>query len=271
MEIQEVKDSNMAWSYLCQEFKLAGYWQERIHGGSHVTEVLRFATSVAESSNVHGLLAECLLIAAKLHDLGRLGMKHHYSGVSKKVLQIAVDKARIDKTNPDYVDHAHLSANLFRLMPIEYTTEFKHAVEWAIRNHSVGLVGLGIKKAEILADQTLGLLVFADHCGDAASPGGVARAAKALEGKVPILSKKHSIEHLQHFLDDPNSFIPVQEAGSYKNESLIAHLVYNYQASRPIITVVRHLLSDEYLESVFYPSEDRYKFIIQSYLTAMQE
>jgi len=55
-------------------------------------------------------------VAVEVHDLGRLGGSFQFPGVSEEDLVAAVDAARIDSRNPNYIDHAHLSAHLFRLM-----------------------------------------------------------------------------------------------------------------------------------------------------------
>lgn len=164
------------------------------------------------------------------------------------------------------VDHAHLSAHLFRLMLIEDLTEDeKSAVFGAVRDHSIGLVGKHITRAETLEEKILGLLVVCDHCGDAASPDGAGRAIKALKGK-PVLSSTYTAEHLRQYMVEGCPIIPVAEAGKYKGESIVAHLVYNYQASWSILAAVRHLLSQRYWDEEVIPRQEMYGSIIEPLL-----
>ena len=151
-------------------------------------------------------------------------------------------------------------------MPIEdLTKEEREAVFGAVRDHSIGLVGKHIAKAETLEEKILGLLVVCDHCGDAASPDGAARAIRALAEKRPV-SREFSIGHLRQYLVEGCPIIPVAEAGKYKSESIVAHLVYNYQASWPILAAVRHLLSQRYWDEEVIPRQEMYGSIIEPLL-----
>jgi hypothetical protein len=243
------------------------WWEELIHGGRHLRNVLAEAENMVVKCDLDDRLAKCLLAAAAVHDLGRLGDNFDYPGVSREERQQAVEAARIDKNNPNYVDHAHLSAGLFQLMPLEdLTPEEKRSVFGAVRDHSIGLAGKGIAQAKSLEEKILGFLAVADHCGDAAAPNGTARAIRALEGK-PILSKEFSADHLRQYLHQGSGpTMPVSEAGKYKNESIVVHLVYNHQATWPILSPVRHLLGNLYWGEEIIPRQKMYGTIVETLL-----
>lgn len=264
--IQEVKSVADVWPFVQECMKAGGLWTELIHGGRHMRHVLREAETLIAECQLGESLVKCLCVAAAVHDLGRLGGNFQHPVVSEEELKEVIDAARIDKNNSKYVDHAHLSAHLFRLMPIEdLTDEEKTAVFGAVRDHSVGLVGKFITRAETLEEKILGLLVVADHCGDAASPDGAARSIRALKGK-PVLSNVFSVEHLWQYVQEGCPVIPVADANKYKNESLVAHQVYNYQASWPILAAVRHLLSQQYWDEEVMPRQLMYGSIIEPLL-----
>lgn len=265
MDISEVVTSELVWPYVKQMLLISNFMKELIHGGRHMQNVRQEVKMIISSCNLSRDLCECLRVAADVHDLGRLG-DYPYSGMTLKQINAACDSARIDPKNEGYIDHAHLSASLFEHMPIEdLSTDQKEVITFAVKHHSVGLVGLNIPVAQTLCEQTLGLLVVADHCGDAACPDGIARAIKALKGK-PILSKTFEASYLESLLFSNDTVIHVSEAGLYKSESIAAHLVYNFQATWAILKAVKHLLSDEYMDETIIPRLEMYRTIVKAFL-----
>ncbi len=264
-----LKSFEDVWGYVQKQMKVATapkggtWWHELIHGGRHTRNVLAEAKAITERCNL-GPIGANLMISAAIHDLGRLG-QFPYEGLSEEHITAYVARARIDTKNLSYIDHAHLSANL--LESDIFAFDDKPDVVWAIRNHSVGLVGLGIKKAQRSCEILLGLLVVCDHCGDAACPEGMSRAARdLLQRGTSMRSKKFEKEHLISFLEPGCPVIPVAKAKEYKDESLTAHLVYNFQATWPIINCVRHILGEDYIQEEIMPYMEMFKSIILSFL-----
>lgn len=239
---QNIKSVMQIWPFVVAKFKEAGKWEDLIHGGRHIQRVKEEAEIMVASNKLDGSVALCLEIAAEIHDIG-----HILPG-----------------------DHAENSAEIFNQMPLDLGIYAKEAIGQAVRDHSVGLVGKGITRAKSLYEKVLGLLVVCDHCGDAACPEGVARAALALKDK-PILSKKFSAEKLDFYLGSESEFvliypIPIEEMNEYKSDSLLAHLVYDYQATWPIIDVVKHLLSGEYLNNHLLPRQEMFGIILKTFI-----
>ena len=253
------------------------WWTELIHGGRHITHVVREAEAMIEKCGFTGDSATAIMIMAWGHDLGRIG-DAGYSGLSAEELAKAVDVARIDPKNPKYIDHAVLSSELIKRMSLgSISPELKDDIIWAVRRHSTGLPGEKIVYAETRRELLLGLLVVLDHCGDAASPDGSARAIKALSGK-PVLSSIHKAGYLRQYVGkglpivsvetpsgtrykvaDDFPVIPIEQMAAHKNESIVAHLIYNLQASLPILACVWHLLSERYIEEEVKPRQNMYE------------
>ncbi|MFH1089591.1 MAG: hypothetical protein V1716_04165 [Candidatus Uhrbacteria bacterium] len=237
------------------------WWTEPIHGGRHVRRVRAEAILLADFLEDRRL-GELLILAAELHDLGRLG-DFAYPEVKSTDVDMAVAAAKTDLNNLKFIDHAILSAVLFWLMPIAgLNEEEKAAVYFAIANHSQGLVGLQIARAETLGEKLLGLLVICDH-----ADAGITRTSWALKGK-PTLSR-HTIADLRQYLSGDGqgcSIIPVDKMGDYKNSDLLSCLVYNHQATWPMVEAVRHILPERYLEEELLPRQAQVLVLIERLL-----
>jgi len=241
------------------------WWDELIHGGRHVRHVVVEAKKIAVGLEDRRM-AKLLLLAAAIHDLGRLLGDYAYPGFDSDDLVMAVDAARIGSNR---IDHAVLSAGLLQLMPLmDVGPEEMSAVWFAIRWHSIGLVGLHIERAETLGQKLLGLLVIADHA-DAASPEGAARAKMALVGK-PILSSRFGVDHLRSYLSRDGlecPVIPVTDMDGYKSESVAAHWLYNHQATWPMVRAIEHVLPVNYVNEELLPRMWQYQVLIETLLS----
>lgn len=241
MEIKDVRSFNDVWPYVQEQLVAAGFGRDLIHGLRHMRHVRKEAAILCEfcDEKLDASLVRCLKVAVDVHDLGR-----------------------IKRTG----NHAAVSADLFYQMPIQdLTPEEILAVCYAVQNHSHGLFGLGISRAENFQDKLLGLLCFCDH-SDAASPDGAARAALALSDK-PVLSNRFDVWHLRRLMAIG---CRAEMMNVYKDDSLIAHLAFDYYATGRIFSPIRHLLSGRYIRERSNPRLAMYKAIINP-LIQLQE
>jgi len=214
MKIQEIE----RWAR--KIFLDAGLERELIHGLRHFEQVQREYQKICSLVPLDIEVGSLLEIAVNVHDIGRT------------VLGV----------------HAENSARMFSEWSIpDLLLIQKHAVIFAIANHSHGLVGLGIKEAKTLEQKILGLLVICDHM-DAASPEGAARAAMAYKGK-PTLSNDISKSDLLRAMEVSP---PFGEMGRY-TASLLGNWVWDYAATGPIMQAIDSLVTVEYKRYV----EDR--------------
>jgi HD superfamily phosphohydrolase YqeK len=265
MQIQAVTETKKAWSFVEYCIKEArtsageSWWEELTHGGRHLRRVLQEAEKIIEAGKLDQQLAKCLRTAAALHDLGRLAVDLDYPGVDMKALKNAL---KVEDFNQ--VHHRKISAELFWQMPMEdLSKEEKEAIYGAIRDHSLGLVGRGVKRAESLEEKVLGLLVVADHA-DAASMEGVGRTTiLSASKKQPLFSEKFSARELGEYLKKEQTMIPVAELERFIDESLVSWLVYNYQATWEIWGVVHHLLSEQYWQEEARPKQAMFGAVVK--------
>lgn len=200
-------------------FEEAGFNREPVHGLRHFEQVQKEYQKLCSLVPLESKVSFLLKIAIDAHDIGRV-----LPG-----------------------EHAANSAQMFGGWPIkDLSSTDKDTVIFAVANHGRGLVGLGIKKAETLAQKILGLLVICDHM-DAASPEGAARAAIAYKGKPTIgsLSKRDLLWAM-------GKTLPFEERGRYTT-SLLGNWVWDYSATGPIIQAIDLLVTTEYKQYV----EDR--------------
>lgn len=240
MRIQDVSMIGQIWEFVKEKYAEVGFSDELIHGLRHMHHVREVCANICETLD-DPQVAKCLRTAVDVHDIGR-----------------ATDKSR---------DHAMVSAEVFKQMPISDLTEEEfEAAHFAVANHSRGLLAIGVSEAKSLREKVLGLLCVCDHA-DAASPDGVARAARALKGK-PILSAAYTAEHLRELM--VKGCAP-EMMNVYKNDSLVAHLAYNYAAVEHIHAPVSQLLNDRYMNGWSNPRVAMYKTIVEIYLTLQEK
>lgn len=241
MQIEEVKISDHIWSYVSEKYLEAGLADELIHGMRHMRHVREVCENICDVQILDSQVIRCLYAAVDIHDIGR-----------------ATDKTR---------DHAMVSAEVFRQMTLEnLTTDEYEAVHFAVTHHSRGLRAIGIAEAKSLGEIVLGLLCVCDHA-DAASPDGAARAALALKGK-PILSDNYTADHLRELMI---SGCAPEMMNVYKNDSLVAHLAYDYCATAHIIAPVRHLLNGFYMKYSSDPRLAMFRVIVETYLNLQEK
>jgi hypothetical protein len=242
VNINEVRCVQDIDTFVVQEFTAKGFDKELIHGLRHLRHVQSECDNINRlCGNILGSgLMKCLNVAVAVHDLGR------------------TEKG----------DHAEISAEMFRQMPIEdLDLDEKDVIYFAVKNHSRGLGLIGVKKASSFQEYILGLLCVCDHA-DAASPDGAARAAMHMANKkASVLSSRFSASHLRQIMEES---APSEMMNEYKNDSLIAHWAYNYSATYSICQPVKHLLSDKYLEECYTPRMLMF-FAIITQLLALQE
>ncbi len=241
MQIEEVKITDHIWSYVSEKYLEAGLADELIHGMRHMRHVREVCNNICDVQILDSRVIRCLHAAVDIHDIGR-----------------AVDKTR---------DHAMVSSEVFRQMALDdLATDEYEAVHFAVIHHSRGLRAIGINEAKDLKEVLLGLLCVCDHA-DAASPDGAARAALALKNK-PILSDNYTAEHLRELMT--NGCAP-ELMNVYKNDSLAAHLAYNYCATAHIIAPVRHLLNGRYMKDWSDPRLAMFRVIVETYLNLQEK
>lgn len=241
LEIHEVRSVEDIWVFVKERFIAKGLDKELIHGVRHIQHVRE----------------ECVLLCG--YCWGKIG-----SDVVK-CLRAAVDVHDLGRTEKG--DHAAISAEMFSKMPIEGLIEEEAlAIRYAVQYHGRGLWGLGIPRAEMLAEKVLGLLCVCDHA-DAASSEGAARAALALK-KLPVLSSRFAADGLRQLME--NGCTP-DMMNVYKNDSLVAHWAYNYFATSAIRKPVSHLLTPRYLEEHGDPKLAMYRAIIEPLLLLQEE
>jgi hypothetical protein len=247
-----------------------GWSDEMIHGDRHMQRVRDEAEVIVGYIDTDPRLAKLVVLASEIHDLGRLGLAVCF-GIDQIDPNTVIASLSDEPTGVK--NHARLSAELFRLMSIVgLSKKEKDAVYFAVRHHDIGLVGLGIPRARSLAEKILGLLVLADHA-DAASAEGAARSAMAL-GKLPIHSQRFSHDHLVLFLSETGEecpLIPVAAMNDYKSDSLLAHWVYNHQATWPIWRAVEHLLPRSYFRGRLLPRQQQFQALIQTHLVSFDQ
>lgn len=220
MEPKRVVSKSQVLKFATNHFKQAGLGDEPIHGLRHLNNVIKECGIVCEMCALDPRVADLLKIAATVHDIGR--------------------------TTPG--DHAENSANIFSQMPLNgLTPREKSWIDFAVRNHSRGVKAT--TRHEIASspeEALLGLLCVCDHA-DSASPEGYARSviwAKTFKPHLPIFGN-HDTNHLRNIMAGK---LPDIRPDDYKNESVIAHLAYNFYATTEIMKAVERVLSEEYIK-----------------------
>lgn len=163
-----------------------------------------------------------------------------------KLLKIVVEVHDVGRKYEG--DHAKNFANMACGIDMGNLSESEYsAIIYAVTNHSIGLPGLGIKKAESFEQKLLGLLVLLDHMDAIGEIGFLRPFQWSLDSKkyLPILSKI-KFKDLDRFLED-EKITPEIMSLRLKEESIVAHLIYNYLATYQIIEPVAHLLSPEFV------------------------
>lgn len=163
-------------------------------------------------------------------------------------------------------DHAANFTKVFGLLKIELSEEELEEITFVVENHSRGLPGLGIKKAESRKEILLGILVMLDHM-DAIGESGFLRPLQwSMDSKkyLPILSKIE-ISDLKRFISDGEITPEIMEL-KLKEESIVAHLIYNYLATYQIIRPIAHLLSEKFIKGV----EERNLYLLERIVDMMK-
>ena len=239
MDIHEMRSIRDVEQFAVDEFTRNDFGDDLIHGLRHLRRVQAEYEIIRQMcvDLLEPELLKCLGVAVAIHDLGR-----------------------IRKGN-----HAENSAEMFLALPIHnlLSTDEIEAVYYAVKNHSRGLEYLGIDKAETFKDKLLGLLCLCDHA-DAASPEGAARAAlQVAKIKAPILSTQFTANHLSAIMAQGAS---PDMMNDYKNDSLIAHLAYNYSADFSICCPIFHLLNTRYYNNHHAPNIVMFQALIEPLL-----
>jgi len=200
-----------------------GIYFEWVHGGPHLQRV---------RNNFDFLIKTCPLVdSATIETLGKIVEIHD-----------------IGRILPG--DHAANFAKVFDRIEIDVSEKEREEILFVVENHSKGLPGLGIKKAENRREILLGLLAMLDHM-DAIGVSGFLRPLQWSidSGKyLPILSKI-KIEDLDRFVSGER-ITPEITALKLKEESIISHLIYNHLATYEIMGPIAHLLSKEFVREI---------------------
>ncbi len=214
---------NILWREVKKQLEKRNYANNWVHGIPHIVRVYKNARVIFELCKIDDHLEKCLEVAVIFHDIGR--------GLSG--------------------DHAANSAKIFSKMKINKLAEKeKEDILFAIKNHSIGLTGIGIKKARQDKEILLGLLVLADHL-DALGKIGLDRViqwSKNTGMNLDLLSKIKP-KKLRKFIAN-GKITPEIKNLNLKEESVTAHLIYNYLATEQIVKPISHLLSKKFLLEV---------------------
>ena len=216
-------DLKILWRETKRQLEKRNYADNWVHGIPHIVRVYKNARSFFELCKIDNRLEKCLEVAVIFHDAGR-GLPG---------------------------DHAENSAKIFSEMKIKGLTEKeKGDILFAVKNHSVSLAGIGIKKAKEDKEILLGLLVLADHL-DALGKIGLDRViqwSKNTEMNLDLLSKIKP-KKLRKFIAD-GKITPEVKRLNLKKESITTHLIYNYLATEQITKPISHLLNKKLLLEV---------------------
>lgn len=238
MNIHEVRLTSDVEQFVTDEFTAHNFDIDLIHGLRHLRRVQAECEVISRmcAKILEPELVKCLGVAVAVHDLGRIREGNH----------------------------AENSAEMFRSMPIEdLTADEIKAICYAVKYHNRGLESLCIDKAETFQDKLLGLLCLCDHA-DAASPEGMARSTLHMaQTKASILSTRFSADHLNAIMNQGASPSMMNE---YKNDSLVAHLAYNYFADFSICYPIFHLLTDKYYNEHHVPNIVMFRAMIEPLL-----
>jgi len=223
---QSVKNKlnlEILWREMKRQLRKRNYANNWVHGIPHIARVYKNARLISGLCKINNRLEKCLEVAVIFHDIGR--------GLSG--------------------DHAENSAKIFGKMKIKGLTEKeKENILFAVKNHNMGLAGIGIKKAKQDKEILLGLLVLADHL-DALGKIGLDRViqwSKNTGVNLDLLSKIKP-QKLRKFIAD-GKITPEIKRLNLKEESITAHLIYNYLATEQIVKPLSHLLSKKFLLEV---------------------
>ena len=211
------------WHEVKRQLEKRNYADNWVHGIPHITRVYKNARLFSRLCKIDKRLEKCLEVTVIFHDAGR-GLPG---------------------------DHAENSAKIFSEIKIkELTEKEKKDILFAIKNHSVGLAGIGIKKAKRDKELLLGLLVLADHLDTLGKIGlnRVIQWSKNTGMNLDLLSEIKP-KTLRKFIAD-GKITPEVKRLNLKEESITAHLIYNYLATEQIIKPISHLLNKKFLLEV---------------------
>ena len=208
------------WNEVVRQLSERDYAENWVHGIPHVKRVWGNLKFLLKSCSLSKNMVRCLKVAVLVHDAGR-GLPG---------------------------DHAENSAEIFGGMEMNsLTKEESENIFFAVKNHSKGLAGVGVDKAEGNKDVLLGLLVLLDHM-DALGRVDFYRTiqwSKDTGRNLDLLSRLNPQE-LRKFIGENYLSQEIEEM-NLKEESILTHLIFNYLVADQIVTPVSHLLSDEFL------------------------
>jgi len=202
-------------------YEAAGFTDDLVHGLRHTLRVVDEALRIIRECGLGDVMACKLLCAVWLHDIGRVnaGNEQHALVSARKTLEVLGLCHGI--SNEDVSD-----------------------IHFAVLNHSQGLEGVAtlfgkeLAPASTDAEILLGFLVLCDHA-DGASPEGIARLCEyrlQMGGNdfLPVASPRYTVLTLRRLLQSPNG-IPLAEMKAMKEDSVVAHVLYNYGATARIL------------------------------------
>ncbi len=126
----------------------------------------------------------------------------------------------------------------------------KNDIEFAVKNHNIGLLKIGIKKPKADKEIILGLLCLLDHM-DGIGKIGILRAYQWImesQDKPEILSRL-PIKTLKKYLKNDH-ITPAMRKAEFKAQSVLTQLIYNYLATREIMSPIKNLLDKNILQII---------------------
>lgn len=203
-----------------REVQRRGFGNDPVHGWRHIIAVINWAEKLMKYSNLPNELVEDITIAAIAHDVGR-----DCPGLA----------------------HALASAEwLENEKEIKISPERRADVVWAVSFHSTGLAKAGVSKAVKRKHIIAGFLVLADHLDALGYPGAwrLIESQRHKKERMGIYSSNISVLELREIWH--GGIITAEIEGmNLKNDSVIAHMIYNYLATAQIVGHIKHLLSRE--------------------------
>lgn len=215
--------SKEIYTEVVKKLTAAGYKDNWVHGLPHLERVRKNYSLLLRHSKLPTHIARNLKIAVGIHDVGRA-----FPG-----------------------NHAENSARIFKQMEITDISEIeKNNIEFAVQNHSKGLLVIGIKKPKEAKEILLGLLCLLDHM-DAIGKIGILRSYQWLmeSQKKPQILSRLPIRTLKKYLKN-NRITPEMRKSELKAKSVLTQLIYNYLATIEILNPIKNLLDKKFLKII---------------------
>ncbi len=215
--------SKEIYAEVIKRLTAAGYKNNWVHGLPHLERVKKNYDLLLRHSKLPAHIAKCLKIAVEIHDVGRA-----FQG-----------------------NHAERSAQIFKQMQISDLDEKeKNDIEFAVKNHNVGLLKIGIVKPKKDKETILGLLCLIDHM-DAVGKIGILRSYQWImeSQENPEILNRLPIKTLKKYLKN-NHITPEMRKAEFKAQSVLTQLIYNYLATREILNPIKNLLDKKILKII---------------------